>query len=132
MLSRLTGPLIFFNIHIGIYLFSQLRPMCPNICFTTSSHVTQLTYVKVLIFFHTNASSEPKEGAKYLFKTFFCRRCCFNSCQNFRELGWGWDCPPVPHLFQRPCFCGLNKTDNSSSRSNELTTVLGLNEEGKN
>ena len=51
--------------------------MCPNICFTTSSHVTQLTYVKVLIFFHTNASSEPKEGwgggygAKYWFKTFF-------------------------------------------------------------
>ena len=55
-------PLIFFNIHSGIHLFSQLSPMCPNIRFTTSSHVTQLTYVKVLIFFHTNASSEPKEG----------------------------------------------------------------------
>ena len=59
LLSRLTGPMIFLKIHIGTYLFSQLSPMCPNIRFTTSSHVTQLTYVKVLIFFHTNASSEP-------------------------------------------------------------------------
>ena len=40
--------------------------------------------------------------------------------------------PPAPPQFQRPCFCGLDKSDNSSSRSTELTTVLGLNEEGKN
>ena len=37
--------------------------------------------------------------------------------------------PLPPPKFQQHCSCGLDKTDNSSSRSTELTTVLGLNEE---
>ena len=40
--------------------------------------------------------------------------------------------PLPPPKFQQHCSCGLDKTDNSSSRSTELTTVLGLNEERKN